>query len=215
MGRAPVLALRDLRPEQVQVEMEFWLASHAVDTRALEPLVQAHYLPGEARPPLLAEQLNGMLRGFIDLVFEHQGRYYVLDWKSNWLGPDDNAYTPQAMQAAILSHRYDLQFLIYLLALHRQLRARLPGYDYDRHIGGAVYVFLRGSAAASQGLFTAKPPRALIESMDGLFAGRARALPEALPNEHGSGATAVDASREILVATQPETGPGTRPEEPA
>ena len=173
-GRVPVLALRDLRPEQIQVEMEFWFASHGVDTRILERLTQTHYLPGQARPPLLAEQINGMLRGFIDLVFEHQGRYYVLDWKSNWLGPDDSAYTPQAMQAAILSHRYDLQFLLYLLALHRQLRARLPGYDYDRHIGGAVYVFLRGSAAASQGLFTAKPPAALIEALDALFAGRAR-----------------------------------------
>jgi len=177
-GRAPVLALQDLRPEQIQVEMEFWLASHAVDTRSLERLAQTQYLPGQARPPLLAEQLNGMLRGFIDLVFEHQGRYYVLDWKSNWLGPDDSAYTPQAMQAAILSHRYDLQFLLYLLALHRQLRARLPGYDYDQHIGGAVYVFLRGSAAPSQGLFTAKPPAALIEALDVLFAGRAPRLTE-------------------------------------
>lgn len=177
-GRVPVLALQDLRPEQIQVEMEFWLASHIVDTRILERLAQTHYLPGQARPPLLAEQINGMLRGFIDLVFEHQGRYYLLDWKSNWLGPDDSAYTLPAMQAAILSHRYDLQFLLYLLALHRQLRARLPGYDYDQHIGGAVYVFLRGSAAASQGLFTAKPPAALIEALDALFAGRARTLTE-------------------------------------
>jgi exodeoxyribonuclease V beta subunit len=112
-----------------------------------------------------------MLKGFIDLVFEHQGRYYVLDWKSNWLGPDDNAYTQEAMRAAIVERRYDLQYVLYLLALHRQLRARLPDYEYDRHLGGAIYVFLRGGQSASQGLFMDRPPRALIESLDRLFAG--------------------------------------------
>ena len=171
-GSAPRLALQDLAPEQIQVEMEFWIESRAVDTRSLDRLVQAHCLPGQRRPNLLPNQLNGMLKGFIDLVFEHDGRYYVLDWKSNWLGPDDDAYTPQAMCAAMLQHRYDLQYALYLLALHRQLRARLPGYDYERHLGGAIYVFLRGSGAASQGLFTDRPPRALIERLDRLFAGR-------------------------------------------
>jgi exodeoxyribonuclease V beta subunit len=177
-GRAPVLALQDLAPEQVQVEMEFWLASRAVDTQALERLVQTHCLPGQARPAVLAERLNGMLRGFIDLVFEHEGRYYLLDWKSNWLGPDDSAYTPEAMRVAVLTHRYDLQFILYLLALHRQLCARLPGYDYDRDVGGVIYGFLRGSDAPSQGLFTAKPPAALIEAIDVLFAGGERPTTE-------------------------------------
>ncbi|NBC46450.1 MAG: exodeoxyribonuclease V subunit beta [Gammaproteobacteria bacterium] len=173
-GRAPTLALQDLPPEQVQVEMEFWLASRAVDTGAIERLLEAHCLPGQARAPLLPERLNGMLRGFIDLVFEHDGRYYVLDWKSNWLGPDDSAYSPQTIRAAILAHRYDLQYVLYLLALHRQLRARLPGYDYDRDVGGVIYGFLRGGSAPSQGLFTAKPAAALIEALDALFAGQAR-----------------------------------------
>jgi exodeoxyribonuclease V beta subunit len=170
-GQAPQLRLRALAPRQTQVEMEFWLESSQVDTGALDRLVQRHCLPGQARPALRADRLNGLLKGFIDLVFEHGGRYYVLDWKSNWLGPDDSAYTAQAMRTAMLAHRYDLQYSLYLLALHRQLRARLPGYDYARDIGGAIYVFLRGSGAASQGLFTDKPPRALIEGLDRLFAG--------------------------------------------
>lgn len=168
---APRLALRDLAPSQIQVEMEFWLESRAVDTRVLDRLAWTHCLPGQPRPALRPNQLNGMLKGFIDLVFEHAGRYYVLDWKSNWLGPDDAAYTPEAMRAAMLHHRYDLQYTLYLLALHRQLRARLPGYDYQRHVGGAIYVFLRGGGSASQGLFTDKPPAALIEGLDRLFAG--------------------------------------------
>ncbi|WP_462321436.1 exodeoxyribonuclease V subunit beta [Halochromatium sp.] len=170
---APTLALQDLSPRQIQVEMEFWIESKQVDTARLDALVQTHCLPGETRPELRANRLNGMLKGFIDLVFEHQGRYYLLDWKSNWLGPDDDAYTPEIMTAAVLEHRYDLQYTLYLLALHRLLRARLPGYEYERHIGGVIYVFLRGTQAPSQGLFTDKPAPALIEALDQLFAGEA------------------------------------------
>lgn len=168
---APVFALRDLAPEQIQVEMEFWIESRGVDTYQLDRLVCQHCLAGQVRPGLAADQLNGMLKGFIDLVFEHDGRYYVADWKSNRLGADDAAYHPEAMRQAMLHARYDLQYVLYLLALHRQLRLRLPDYSYERHIGGAVYVFLRGAYHPSQGLFMDKPPAILIEALDRLFAG--------------------------------------------
>ncbi len=101
--------------------------------------------------PLNRCQLNGMFKGFIDLTFEHDGRYYVADYKSNWLGVDDAAYTEQAMEQSILDNRYDLQYVLYLLALHRQLKARLADYDYDRHVGGALYLFLRGDPRARPG----------------------------------------------------------------
>ncbi|ERI51663.1 hypothetical protein N878_21860 [Pseudomonas sp. EGD-AK9] len=127
-------------------------------------------LPGIARQPLRADTLNGMFKGFIDLVFEHQGRYYVADYKSNWLGVDDGAYTHDAMAAAMASHRYDLQYVLYVLALHRQLRLRLAEYDYDRHLGGALYLFLR---APAHGVYLARPPRELIEQLDALFMGEA------------------------------------------
>jgi exodeoxyribonuclease V beta subunit len=113
-----------------------------------------------------------MFKGFIDLTFEHEGRYYVADYKSNWLGVDDSAYTAQAMEQSILDNRYDLQYVLYLLALHRQLKARLADYDYDRHVGGALYLFLRGTRAASQGVYFARPPRELIEHLDRLFQGK-------------------------------------------
>ncbi|NEV61226.1 exodeoxyribonuclease V subunit beta [Thiorhodococcus minor] len=178
-GQAPRLRLRDLPPERVQVEMEFWLESRSVDLGMLDRLTQAHVLAGRPRPRLEADRINGMLKGFIDLVFEHQGRYYVVDWKSNWLGPDDTAYSTDAMRDAMLEARYELQYVLYLLALHRQLKARLPDYDYERHIGGVVYVFLRGSYAETQGLFMDRPPRPLIERLDRLFAGEAVAPEEA------------------------------------
>lgn len=170
-GTVPRLRLADLDPSRYQVELEFWIEGRSVDLGRLDHLISRHTLAGIERPRLATSYLNGMLKGFIDLVFEHQGRYYVLDWKSNRLGPDDSAYTPEAMRAAIAERRYDLQYVLYLLALHRQLRARLPDYDYDRHLGGAIYVFLRGGQAASQGLFMDRPPRELIESLDRLFAG--------------------------------------------
>ncbi|WP_111413565.1 exodeoxyribonuclease V subunit beta [Billgrantia lactosivorans] len=167
-----------------QVEMEFWFASRQVDTRRLDALVSAYTLAspdngsgaGLPRPALDADTLNGMLKGFIDLVFEHEGRYYVADWKSNHLGPDDSAYSREAMRQAVAAKRYDLQYALYLLALHRLLKARLPGYDYDRHIGGSLTVFLRGANAESRGVHAERPPRELIEALDALFQGDARAV---------------------------------------
>jgi len=155
---------------QYQPELEFWFEARGVDVRLLDQWVQQCELPGLARQPLRADTLNGMFKGFIDLVFEHQGRYYVADYKSNWLGSDDSAYTREAMEMAIASHRYDLQYVLYVLALHRQLRLRLPDYDYDRHVGGALYLFLR---APQQGAYLARPPRELIERLDALFMGEA------------------------------------------
>ncbi|RWU25693.1 exodeoxyribonuclease V subunit beta [Pseudomonas alkylphenolica] len=165
---APV-ALNQLN--QYQIEMEFWFASHKVDVGQLDRLVCEHTHQGAARIAAQSAQLNGMFKGFIDLAFEHDGRYYVADYKSNWLGPDDTAYSELAMEGAILSHRYDLQYVLYLLAMHRQLRARLPDYDYDLHMGGALFIFLRGVHSASGGVYFVKPPRALIERLDALFRG--------------------------------------------
>ncbi len=166
LGEGPSASLASL--DQYQPELEFWFEASRVDVTRLDALVQRFELPGVARPPLRPDTLNGMFKGFIDLVFEHDGRYYVADYKSNWLGADESAYTFDAMAATVASHRYDLQYVLYLLALHRQLRLRLPDYDYDRHVGGALYLFLR---APSRGLYLARPPRELIETLDALFKG--------------------------------------------
>ncbi len=164
--RVSLANLTTLRPE-----LEFWFESRNVRVRKLDQLVTAHTLNGADRPRVEETRFNGMLKGFIDLVFEHEGRYYVLDYKSNTLGEDDSAYTDQAMGDAILDKRYDLQYVLYLLALHRLLKARLPDYDYDQHIGGAVYLFLRGVESPGGGAFSDKPPRTLIEQLDALFDG--------------------------------------------
>ncbi len=144
------MALNEL--ESYQVELEFWFAAKRVNTQAIDALVSKHLLPGVERPALDADTLNGMLKGFIDLAFEHQGRFYVLDWKSNYLGPNDSAYEPEALRHALLAKRYDLQAALYLLAMHRLLKARLPDYDPHQHLGGSMTVFLRGSRSPGRGV---------------------------------------------------------------
>ncbi|WP_432765328.1 exodeoxyribonuclease V subunit beta [Halomonas aquatica] len=168
-GTVAPLKLAGLASTHYQVEMEFWFAAHRVNTRELDALVSAHTLGGAERPALTPDTLNGMLKGFIDLVVEHEGRFYVLDWKSNYLGRDDEAYGEAALAETVLAKRYDLQYALYLLALHRLLKSRLPDYDIDRHLGGALYVFLRGQGAPSRGVHRERPPRELIEKLDALF----------------------------------------------
>ena len=147
----PDAALQDL--DHVLAEMEFWLPADHIEARAMDAQCRTHVLPGVERPALAERQLHGMLMGFADLVFEHQGRYWVLDYKSNYLGENDAAYTADALAHAMAHHRYDVQAAIYMLALHRVLQQRL-GADYDpaQHMGGAVYLFLRGIHGPENGV---------------------------------------------------------------
>ncbi len=169
LGDGREVALTALRG--YQVEMEFSFHVHKARLKQIDELVCAQLLPGLARQPLAEETLNGLFKGFIDLAFEHEGRYYVADYKSNWLGVDEAAYEATALNQALMRHRYDLQGLFYLVALHRQLRVRLPHYDYEQHMGGVLFVFLRGSAATGQGVWAHRPSRAFVEALDALLSG--------------------------------------------
>ena len=117
--------------------------------------------------------MRGLLSGAIDLVFEYEGRFFVADFKSNHLGGRFGDYDRAGMEAAIVAHRYDLQYTLYTLALVRLLRARLgEAFDYDQHVGGVYYLFLRGIRQAegpASGVFFTRPARALIEGLDQLF----------------------------------------------
>jgi exodeoxyribonuclease V beta subunit len=166
------IALAGLMPAQYQPELEFLFAAHKVDTRMLDSAVSSAVLPSAQRPQLRQSGLNGMLKGFIDLVFCHNGQYYLIDYKSNYLGENEQAYSAAAMAQAMLGHRYDLQYVLYVLALHRLLKARLENYAYSRDVGGVLYLFLRGVDAAGHGVYTDKPSQALIERLDDYFAGQ-------------------------------------------
>ena len=161
----PLLALATRLPE-----MEFWLPAERLHAPTIDALCREHLLPGLARPALPERALHGMLMGFADLVFEHGGRYWVLDYKSNWLGPDAEAYAAPALAGALAEHRYDVQAALYLLALHRLLRARLGSrYSAREHLGGALFFFLRGIDGPAGGVAQLAPPLALLDALDALL----------------------------------------------
>ena len=159
------------RARHWKAEMEFMLSAAAVDAAQLDAAVTL--LPGsQPRPALDFARLSGMLRGFIDLVFEADGRYYVIDFKSNWLGLRGRDYHPAALQAAMAEHRYDVQAMLYGLALHRHLRHTLPGYDPAQHFGGLGHLFVRGmvdDGPPGQGVWFARPEPATLAALDALF----------------------------------------------
>ena len=169
---APLAALATVTPE-----MEFWFPSDGMQASRVDSLCRQHLLPDRARPVLPERSLKGMLMGFADLVFEHEGRYWVLDYKSNALGLRDADYTGEAMEAAMLEHRYDVQAALYLLALHRLLRARLgAAYEPAQHLGGAIYYFLRGVRSATGGCCHVAPPLALLEALNEMLLPNADAV---------------------------------------
>jgi exodeoxyribonuclease V beta subunit len=171
------LRLRDIPDHKRLVELEFQFPVTGLDARAINALLAQSR--GEGRQPATLDfaSIKGMMKGFIDLIFEHEGRFYVLDYKSNHLGHRYEDYQPASLNQAIDGHYYDLQYLIYTLALHRYLETRLPDYDYERHIGGVYYLFLRGmhpQQGNRTGVYADRPSRQLIESLEHCFAMKER-----------------------------------------
>jgi exodeoxyribonuclease V beta subunit len=117
------------------------------------------------------QETRGMLLGFMDMVFEHDGRYYIIDWKSNHLGHRREDYGQGQLREAMAQHAYILQYHLYSLALDRLLRLRLPGYDYAAHFGGAIYIFLRGVAADGSdfGIYRDRPSAEFIQRANRLL----------------------------------------------
>lgn len=121
------------------------------------------------------DRVHGFLTGFVDLLFEHEGRWYVVDWKSNQLGFDIDAYAEASLERVMAGHHYILQYHLYLVAVHRFLKQRVPGYRYETHMGGAAYAFLRGfspAVAAGSGWYVDRPDVTLIDALDAVLDGR-------------------------------------------
>ncbi|MGH8156263.1 MAG: PD-(D/E)XK nuclease family protein, partial [Rhodanobacteraceae bacterium] len=158
--------LCELHPEQRSAEMEFHLRLAPARVDALFALLHDHgYQRG--RTGFGVARLHGMLTGVMDLVFEHDGRYHLIDYKTNLLP----AYHADALREAVAAHDYDLQYLLYVLALHRWLRRMLPDYAYDAHLGEVYYLFVR-DLDAGRGVHRDRPSRVLVEAMDALFDAR-------------------------------------------
>ncbi len=170
---APGCRLADISEARRLNELEFHFRLQRIEAATLDRAV-ADYAPRQARPALHFPALAGQVKGYIDLIFEYGGRYWVCDYKSNRLGSELDDYTPAALDAAMAEHRYDLQYLLYTVAVHRYLKTRLPDYDYDRHFGGVLYLFLRGmapDAPAPRGLWHTRPDAEAIRRLDQLLGG--------------------------------------------
>ncbi len=196
--------LRDIGRTDRLCELDFELPLGGGDLRRhtcsaalgdLVPLLRTH-LPArdpvrawadvlEQNPELAAQELRGYLTGSVDVVLRTGGRYLVVDYKTNWLGRPEEPltaadYRPEMLDEAMGHSSYPLQALLYAVVAHRFLRWRLPGYDPARHLGGVLYLYVRGMCGADTpvvdghpcGVFSWKPPVALVTAVSDLLDGR-------------------------------------------
>lgn len=151
-------------------EFEFHLsvADKLVDTRAIGQLLAQHQVPVA---PLNSVMNARYLHGFIDLVYVHQDKYYIADYKSNYLGDQYSDYQPAALRDNMSNSSYWLQAALYQLALHRFLKLRLPDYQPAQHLGGSVYLYLRGMQQGSDqnGILHWQASEDLLNQLDHLL----------------------------------------------
>ncbi|MGR8979150.1 MAG: exodeoxyribonuclease V subunit beta [Gammaproteobacteria bacterium] len=159
----PDFCLMHLDEEQCLKEMPFYLSMQQISAGHINAVLQG----SPAFQPLSNKELCGFLTGFIDLVCEYKGRYYVMDYKTN----DLSDYGPESLTDAMREHNYGLQYWLYTLVLHRYLRQRLPAYRYQDHFGGVRYLFVRGMQAGRpvSGVFQDSPDFSRLEALDQLF----------------------------------------------
>ncbi|MEI7982607.1 MAG: UvrD-helicase domain-containing protein, partial [Bacteroidota bacterium] len=158
-------ALHQVTNEQKLSELEFCFALDKVNKTVINNILgEEADLTGEA-------DIEGLMTGFIDLFFEHQGKYYILDWKSNFLGNNLVDYNKEGLSIAMKGSNYNLQYYIYTIALKRWLENKIQGFDYEVHFGGVIYLFLRGvrSENNSTGVFYARPSLENISELEKHF----------------------------------------------
>ncbi|MHC1742297.1 MAG: exodeoxyribonuclease V subunit beta [Syntrophobacteraceae bacterium] len=158
-----------------QEELASVLARHAsaatadADSGSASPL-SAHGRLSWSR--LQFQPVTGFMKGFMDLVFRFEDRFYLIDWKTNYLGDQLRSYDRSSMEAAMHHSHYHLQALLYTVALDRYFSLRLPGYNYEAHFGEVYYLFVRGidpGGSDASGVYSLRPPRELIRELNGLF----------------------------------------------
>jgi exodeoxyribonuclease V beta subunit len=173
LGRgAGSFRLADLAPQSWVAELEFYFPLKFISSRQLSAVLAKYAAGGQADLGRIAAMLDfrdvqGVVRGFVDLVCTHNGRYYLLDWKSNHLGNRVEDYGQEQLALAMTDNLYPLQYLLYTVALNRYLQLRDPDYCYAANFGGAFYLFLRGVDASRPefGVYHDIPDPALVNEL--------------------------------------------------
>jgi exodeoxyribonuclease V beta subunit len=158
--------LADISCERRLVEMDFHFPICSFKRAALAELTGSPV-------QIPQESCEGFIKGFIDLIFEAEGRYWIADYKTNYLGSCALDYSSDALLRAMQVQGYVLQLHLYTLALHRYLKLKLPDYAYEKHMGGAFYLFVRGMGHGNGGIYFDRVPEDRILAMDQLFTGDA------------------------------------------
>jgi exodeoxyribonuclease V beta subunit len=164
-------SLSQLGNAQCIKELEFYFPMQDIyPAKLMSVLQQAEQLQKtEDQRKLNFPPVRGFLKGFIDLVFEFDGQYYLADWKSNDLGDRYEFYAPALLKREMIKSFYDVQYLIYTVALDQYLKKRLPDYTYEKHFGGVYYFFLRGfnsKEGTTNGIFFDRPARQFIVKLE-------------------------------------------------
>ena len=177
-SKNPDFTLARVTRSQRLSEMEFHFPTGTLDAEQLVEWIRDKRNSPVAKPVAQA-RVGGFLKGFIDLVFEFDGRFYIVDWKSNLLGSRFEDYGLAAMRREIGERGYDLQYHLYTVALDKYLRARLASYDYEKHFGGVRYIFLRGVTPEQPelGVFHARPAAEKIARLSALLGNFAEVEP--------------------------------------
>jgi len=171
-----------LAPRDILREEEFYFPAKKADVAGMAAAFAAEKGPLARQAGELARlphrEVDGYLKGYIDLVFRSGGALHILDWKSNWLGDSPAAYTDDALDAAMCASAYYLQGAIYALALRRSMAVRAREWDYERDFGGVWYVFLRGVVPGrpGSGVVNFRPSPALLDALEESFDARTEAL---------------------------------------
>ncbi|MBU0728591.1 MAG: exodeoxyribonuclease V subunit beta [Proteobacteria bacterium] len=164
-------------------EMEFYFPQVSVSAGAIKAIINrggkrsSGVEDNQVSHGFGAKTLEGFMKGFVDLVFQRNGRFYIVDWKSNHLGNRVEDYSQDRLRKIIRDRSYDLQYHIYTVALHRYLGSRLADYEYLKHFGGVFYIFLRGvdkSRGPGFGIFHDRPEQELVLELSNIFAGHCR-----------------------------------------
>ncbi len=146
------IALNEINPEYRLPEVPFTFSLGTLKRKELDDYLKKYTEKGlwvnfekhELDASGNSFEINGFLTGVIDLLFYHNGKYYVLDYKSNYITDDSIDYNKENLEIAVVNHRYDLQYAIYSLATYRFLKSRVPNFDFERDFGGVLYLFIRG-----------------------------------------------------------------------
>ncbi|MBN1984422.1 MAG: exodeoxyribonuclease V subunit beta [Chitinivibrionales bacterium] len=171
------LKLRSIGLKKTCREMEFYFPITTRQPARLSNIFARHLCPQlqmylAQQPPLSMAAINGFMHGYIDLLFEHNGVFYLVDWKTNHLGHSCCDYSQQRLCSTIVDNLYYLQYHIYVLALNRYLSTRIKDYSYESHFGGIFYLFCRGIEADTEsknGIFHDKPSTTLLTMLHSFF----------------------------------------------